>query len=394
MQITQKPNPERQLILISAATAARRCELAATARSLGAQVDWGLLTEVLRIRKLLPVLGPRIVELTVGTIPAGFAADVDDAVEAARRQGAFLQLTGQQAMAMLAGAGIRSAALKGPQFSEAIYGDPGRRISSDIDLLVAPEDLQAAVAVVRELGYDAPADPVSADGLPRLHFALGHERGALPPIELHWRVHWYEERFAAERLLCPVGADPLSWRPQPADELASLLLFYARDGFVDLRLAADIAAWCDKHGEQLRRDDLERLLDAYPALARVLPAAAVVAERIVGVPATSLTARSGKLDRRERLAVRLANPHPRQSQSQIYADRGLVDGLLGPKGSFRSFVRRQLLPPREVLVQHAGHAEREKVRSSLGRLFGVLGRYGISLVRILRPGETLPEASR
>ena len=78
---------------------------------------------------------------------------------------------------MLADAGIRCTPLKGPLLGEAIYGDPGRRLSSDIDLLVAPEQLQAAVEVVRGLGYGAPTDHVGADGLPLLHFVLVHERG-------------------------------------------------------------------------------------------------------------------------------------------------------------------------------------------------------------------------
>ena len=93
--------------------------------------------------------------------------------------------------------------MKGPLLAEAIYGDPGRRLSSDIDLLVAPEQLRSAVEVVRRLGYAAPTDYVQDSGLPLLHFGLVHERRELPPVELHWRVHWYERDFARERLLPP-----------------------------------------------------------------------------------------------------------------------------------------------------------------------------------------------
>src|SRR4029079_8012665 len=77
--------------------------------------------------------------------------------------------------------------------------------------------------------------------LPRLHRELFHE--TLPPLELHWRIHWYEESFAAAAL---ARAQPTNegWRRlQPADELASLLLFLARDGFAGLRQTVDVAAW-------------------------------------------------------------------------------------------------------------------------------------------------------
>ncbi len=214
---------------------------------------------------------------------------------------------------MLADAGIRSVALKGPLLGESIYGDPGRRLSSDIDLLVPPEQLHTAVEVMRGLGYGAPADHVYDGGLPLLHFMLVHERGELPPVELHWRVHWYERSFARERLL-PPAVDPLGgWRPAPADELAALLLFYARDGFVGLRLACDLGAWWDVYGAQLPPRPLDELLRAYPAFARVIPVAVQVAARVVGLPAARIVGEMPRLGLRGRMAVRLANPNPQSS---------------------------------------------------------------------------------
>jgi Uncharacterised nucleotidyltransferase len=380
---------ERQLILLSAGTAARRRAMGERADRLTAEVDWPALAETLRLRKLLPTLGPRIVELAKGRASDDFAGTVEQAIVTGRRHGAFLQLMSLRAIAMLADAGIRSTALKGPLLGEAIYGDPGRRPSSDIDLLVSPEQLQTAVEVVRGLGYGAPTDHVYDRGLPLLHFVLVHERGELPPVELHWRVHWYERSFARERLL-PPAVDPLGeWRPAPADELAALLLFYARDGFVGLRLASDVSAWWDVHGADLPPGALDELLGANPAFARVIPVAVEVAERMVGLPATQLVGDMPRLGLGERMAVRLANPNPRSSPSQLYADMGLIDGLLMPRWGFGAFVRRQVLPPPEVLDQQAQHAARRRARSSLGRGAGVLARYGLTMARLMRVPETL-----
>jgi len=380
---------EQQLILLSAGTAARRREMDERARRLIAEVDWLRLAETLRLRRLLPTLGPRIVELAGERASDGFSAMVQQTVEAARRHGAFLQLVSLRAIAMLADAGIRSIALKGPLLGEAIYGDPGRRPSSDIDLLVSPEQLQAAVAVMRELDYGAPADHVDERGLPLLHLMLLHDREELPPVELHWRVHWYEGSFAQERLL-PAAVDPLgAWRPAPADELAMLLLFYARDGFVDLRLASDLGAWWDAFGQDLPSDGLRDLLRSYPALTRVILAAVKVAEKTVGLPAAQIVGGMPRLGVRQRMAARLANPNPRSSRSQLYADVGLIDGLLMPRGDFSAFVRRQVLPPPEVLDQHARHAARRRARSPMGRGAGVLARYGLTMARLLRAPETL-----
>lgn len=360
------------------------------AERLIADVDWETLAGTLHLRRLLPTLGPRIVELAKGRAGDEFRVAVEHAVETGRRHGAFLQLVSLRAIAMLADAGIRSSALKGPLLGEAIYGDPGRRPSGDIDLLVAPEQLQAAVEVIRELGYDAPQDYVDAAGLPLLHLMLVHERGELPPVELHWRVHWYETRFARERLLSPAPDPRGEWRPALDSQLLALLLFYARDGFIDLRLASDLGAWWDVYGADLRSGVLDGLLDAYPALARVVPVAVRVAEKLVGLPSSNLIEEMPKFGLREGVALRLANPHPQASRAQLYADTGLIDGLLTPPGGFNKFLRRQVLPPPEVLAQQARQAARGRARSPLVRSAGILARYVLTMARLMRVPARLP----
>jgi hypothetical protein len=378
---------ERKVILLSAGTRARRAAMRDQARPLMSELDWRTLADTLRGRKLLTVLGPRILDLAEGSADDDFSAAVAGGLETGRRQGAFLQLVALRIMAMLRDAGIRSTPLKGPLLGEALYGDPGRRLSSDIDLLVAPDQLQTAAELVSRMGYDAPTDHIERSGLPLLHFALVHPRGELPPVELHWRIHWYERSFARERLLPPTVDATGHWRPAPADELAALLLFYARDGFIDLRLAADLGAWWDVFGPEVVPGELDLLLRLYPELARPILVALEVADRMVGVPARHIVEDVAKLDLRERVAVRLANPNPHSSQSQLYADMGLIDGLLTPRGGFGAFVRRQIIPPREVLDQHARHRARRRRRSSLGRGTGVLARYGLAMARLVRPPE-------
>ena len=377
-QIRSMPDSkaERQLILLSAGTARRREALRGRALALAVEVDWPRLAAVLHARRLLTLLGPRIVELVGEAADEDFATAVTHARDAGRRQGQLLQLLTLRILELLADAGIRAAPLKGPLLGEAIHGDVGRRLSSDVDLLVAPDQLRDAVAVARELGYGVPTDHLLADGLPLLHLRMLAEHGKLPPLELHWRVHWYERSFAQERLLPPSTRAWESWRPAPADELAALLLFYARDGFIDLRIAADLGAWWDKRGGELPAAALVPLIDEYPQLARVLPAAAGVAENLIGLPAQRLLGDAARLGAREWLAAQLANPHPHSSQSQLYADMGLIDGLLAPSGGFREFVRRQLLPPAEVLDQQARHGERRGARSSSARFLVVSAATG------------------
>lgn len=382
---------ERQLILLSAGTAARRLAKQDQAARLARDLDWSRLVEVLRWRKLLPTLGPRILELVDGNANDTFTAAVDQAIAVGRRQSALLQVVAAQAIEALAASGIPSVMLKGPVLAEALYGDAGRRLSTDIDLLVPTEQLSVAVQVVRGLGYAAPSDFIEESGLPLLHFALVHNNGQLPPVELHWRIHWYERSFAHERLLPPAVNPGNDWRPVPADELVSLLLFYARDGFVDLRLAADLGAWWDIRGDQLPCGAVEDILRAYPAFVRVVPAAVRVAEQVVGLPAMQIIGAMPRLGPRGRMAMRLADPNPRVSQHQLYADMGLIDGLLAPSGGFGAFMRRKVVPPREVLEGYALQSPDGRTTSPFGYGLRIVIRYGLALIQILRGPERLRE---
>jgi hypothetical protein len=379
------PDPEEAIILLSAGTSARRRASRDQLQQLVEALDWSRLAEMLRVRRLLPALGPRILELGGEYVGEGFIAAVEQAIAVGCRQGALLQLVSTRLMAALADAGIRSSALKGPLLGEAIYREPGRRQSRDIDLLVPTELLSAAVEVVRGLGYQAPADHVEGSGLPLLHFALAHEGGELPAVELHWRIHWYERDFARERLLTPHDDPSGRWRPAPADELAALLLFYVRDGFIGLRLATDLSAWWDTFGADVQPGTLDGVLRDYPALQRAILAATIVAERVVGIPAARIIGGMPGPRLRERVAARMANPNPRASQAQLYADIGLIDWLLAPPRGVRDFIQRQVLVPREVRIQRARSAGKRRATSSVGHSARVVSRYGLAIGRLPFP---------
>jgi hypothetical protein len=372
-------SPVEELMLLSAGTVAHRAAASTRAQRLLAEIDWTLMTESLTSMRLLATLGPRIVKLADGAGDERFEDGVASALATGRRHGALLALIAQKAIGMLGEADIRASSLKGPLLAETLYGDPARRSSSDVDLLVAPDQLARAVAVVRELGYGPPRDRVGERGLPLLHFALVHERGELPPIELHWRVHWYESRFARERLLAPLGGDE-QWRAEPIDELAALLLFYARDGFVGLRHACDIGAWWDAFGGGVRGGAIDALIDDHPQLEHVLRTSLAVAERTVGLPAREL-ARGARVRARGRVAALLSDPCPRAGAAQQYAQMGLVDGLLAPPGELRAFVARQLAPRRA-----SARADGQRVTSGadVGHGARVLARYALAILGLLR----------
>jgi hypothetical protein len=373
---------ERELARLSAATQARRETEGERLGQLAGAVDWSALTQLLLGGRALTMLGPRILAIGGEQASDEFKTALAAALERGRHQAVLLQLAGGLAMDALAGAGIRAATLKGPLLGEAIYGEPGRRPSSDVDLLVPAEDLHRAVEVARELGYEGPIDRPMADGLPLLHFSLTHKGGELPPLELHWRIHWYERRFARERLLPPSPESPNDWRPAPEDELAALLLYYARDGFTGLRQACDLGAWWDRFGPEVHDGALGKTSATYPELAAALTAATVRAKSAVGLPRSPS---QRELRSRQRLAVQLAAREPiYRSREQLFAEIGLIDGLLSPPGGTAAFIRRQVFPPRDVIRERAEKDGEAPVASPLAYGLSVLTRFGLAIGRLLK----------
>jgi len=378
---------EQELILRAAATRERREAERGRIDELLRALDWTALTEQLAHARLLPTLGPRIAELAGERAPAELGETASASVVACRRQDALLLLIGQQAIEALRTRGIVATALKGPGLGEELHGEAGRRLSSDIDLLVPAARLREAVSVAATLGYEKPTDPVDENGLPLLHFAMPH--GELPAVELHWRIHWYEGRFAEERLLPPADVDG-SWQPEPVDRLISLLLYYAREGFTGMRQATDLAAWWDRFGDGLAGGELKARLAAYPQLGPAVSAAARVADLMVGLPSARLLD-GRRLNRRGRVAVALADPRPYATMPQLYAEIALIDGLLTPRGGFGAYLSRQIAPSTEVIQDHTDKALGAHMTSRAGYAVRILGRCALALGRLLRiPGTATP----
>jgi Uncharacterised nucleotidyltransferase len=376
-----KPDPaiDARLTALTAGTRAAREAARDEAERLIGLVDWAQLARRLQARRLLPLLGERIVALAGSRAPGLFVETTEQAIRECTEQDTWLELISLRLSDVLDAAGIPSLALKGPSLGKALYGGLGRRPSADIDLLVAREDLPGAIEAAGRLGY-RPADQTDARAVPLLHVRLVHSTDVLPPLELHWRVHWYESHFSRDLLFRSVEAARAD-RPAPlAHQLASLLLFYARDGFVDLRLACDVATWWDVFGGDLEPDALGTIIENHPRLTRVLLAAVEVAGHVVGLPSAELLGRHHRPERRVRLAQRLANPDGQGSRQQLVADTWLVDWLLTPPSGRRDCIWRQLHTPGDVGSSLT--SPRRHPFASASRAAQLTARYGLSLMRL------------
>lgn len=104
----------------------------------------------------------------------------------------------EQAIELLAAAGITPVALKGLDLLHRVYGSIDERILDDVDLLIRPGELPAAIAALEHAGWHAPPDPQRTHYIRSSHHLPLCSPG---PIGVEFELHWnlaQEMRYAID----------------------------------------------------------------------------------------------------------------------------------------------------------------------------------------------------
>ncbi len=194
-----------ELTLLTAACKSDAAFVAAHER-LHREIDWQRFGLLARSHKLGALAATRIKRASLATVPDS----ISEMFEAYRRDIVTRNLAQEvgtvQVIQLLTAAGIRVLAFKGVAAARLLHGDVhSQRVSSDIDILIAPEDLQPAEAALAAAGYrkDWPAYEVAPRAQPTL-MRLAHAFTWISPdmglaFELHHRLthnpYWFDVRF-------------------------------------------------------------------------------------------------------------------------------------------------------------------------------------------------------
>ncbi|MFL5845915.1 MAG: glycosyltransferase [Solirubrobacteraceae bacterium] len=370
--------PEQELLLALTAIRSRRLIQRASIEGLLRRCKQPALLELLHEHGVLALHGARAQESAPGAAPwlerpASLAAQVT------AQRALVLEAVLEDVLGLLGDAGVPALPIKGPRLARAAHGDPGLRPSVDLDVLVAPARLRAAEAALAAAGYGTAGDRLRADGYPELHLTMVHPEPWGPRVEVHWRVHWADEGHGTtitDRAEA-IGGGEL--RALPADELAILLLCHARDGFVGVRLASDIAGWWDAQGEAVGPGALDALAAAHPDLTPALATAALAVDAVTGT-AVAGTLSPEHLGRHSARALRMVDPLAAGDPQQLRAQTALVEWALLPPGQARAFARRR--------VEFATRAERRLDRAL--HIPKLAGRYVLAAARPPEP-QLLPQ---
>ena len=114
---------------------------------------------------------------------------------------------------LVADAGISAAVVKGPVFAERLYKIPADRPFTDIDLLMSPENLSKANAILPSLGFVALTKDVWDRSDSNQEYKWGRRDNPNVLIELHGNlVHYASFRrllsYSYDELLLAGGGDP------------------------------------------------------------------------------------------------------------------------------------------------------------------------------------------
>lgn len=287
--------------------AARR-RLAAMA---GSGLDWERMWSLGHLHEVIPLLSESLPEALGGAVPAEW-------LERARRRkyvtlssNARLAETLVAVLSGLEAAGVQAMPVKGLVIAEQLYGSLSLRPAADLDVLVRPDSMPAARAVLRGIGFAQREVPGFKALTHEFHdpawgIGSGHEHIRL---ELHWAL-WAD----SERRLGTAGlwerSVPSTLLGHPVrvlsleDTLLHLAIHRTRSA-LRLRWVVDVAELLRRRGDEIDWTTyLERTATAGArtsswvvlTLARNLLGAsvpdAVVADLRVGAPKRAILART------------------------------------------------------------------------------------------------------
>jgi Uncharacterised nucleotidyltransferase len=340
---------------------------------LSAAVDFVGLEQDLRRMRLLGLLGNRLLSCEDAAVPTWFRREVSESLRWSRESASRQQKATWGLLHALTRRGVLAVPLKGAFMSERLHGDVGLRLSRDIDLLVAASQMDAALGALEDLGCTRPR---LGDALPLLHHILTLPNGW--GIDLHWRINWYETAYTGEMLARSSeqgGVRALA----PIDDLVSLLLFHARDGLRGMRYPIDLAAWHQRFGAPVTREQVAGVLERNPKLGPPVIASALTTDRMLGTRLVDLLP-PAQARRRTRAAVGLADWWVLRPALEEQARTEVVDGLLTDLGGLPSFLGRSFFP------RLPGPSRTRPIRQALYAL-ALAWRAAVVLARSLRGGR-------
>lgn len=220
-------------------------------------VDWIMVAEAANRHCLGPALWSALDRKCLGQILPANARKYFGMLHALNvRRNLRIREQAREAALALNRRGLRPVLMKGAQFLFEEEHDPGARMMTDIDMLVAEDELPVAKSVLRSIGYR-----VLGQASDDTHAWTFYRPMSLVTIDLHRHVGPQRDLLpaglAVERAIALPGVVPSLRGLSPADRVLLLIMtfgIFERDyasGRVPLRGLHDLAALCPRYANRM-----------------------------------------------------------------------------------------------------------------------------------------------
>ena len=232
---------------------------------MSANMDWGQVVDCAMRQEVFPLVYRNLRSLGYERVPSPIFRELEAAYRGNVLRSDLLARELCRLLAVFACAGVRAMPLKGVGLSDFLYGDHALRVSGDLDILVAPEEVSETIAALCRSGYG----PTMEDRIPGdvcrlndMEYQLGRRESKITyTVEVHWALVWgasVDQSFLADLwreagLRSFLGTSVLGMSPEW--ELMFLAAHAARHRWRGLKWLADIHDLCSLKAIDWRKLD-------------------------------------------------------------------------------------------------------------------------------------------
>jgi hypothetical protein len=245
----EQVRPEVRLLLECARTRVEPDAAQSIGLLLRENIDWGLLLRTAWQHGVTPLLYRSVESVDAKAVPSSVLDDIRSQVRAITARTALQVTELLRLLALFEAAGIRAIPFKGPVLSAAAYGSIALRMSSDLDILVARDQVPTVCEILVEQGYACPQEDLSPDKKDAFRFVFNqhcfHCRRNSIVVEPHWELmnRAYVPPLDTTQLRARAVTASLAGRPVPGLTPEDSMTFLCAHGYV--HLWARLAWICD-----------------------------------------------------------------------------------------------------------------------------------------------------
>jgi len=281
-------------------------------------VNWGSVVALARRHRVGSFLHHRLPAPEREALPREVRAELSLSAERVMRRALQRAAELARIVQALEADGIAVASVKGPVLALQLYGGLGERHAGDLDLVVAPADVERADRLLRALGYErTEPDFELSPRQHRAHLRFHRENkyrcaSSGIRIELKWRLFGTEEGLGPERAWQEVAGRRIA-TPAPAPNALYLFGHGARHGWFRLFWLVDAALLL--RGGSVDWDRVARDCGRMGARRALLQGSALARDLLAVAPPAALAGGDGEC----RWVGRLASLAKRRISGEVHS---------------------------------------------------------------------------